>query len=45
MFVGPGGFTPKTWKTRAGAERSQKAFIEAGMREVLELQEDGSLPG
>ena len=43
-FVGPGGYTLKTWKTRAGAERSQKAWIESGTREIVELTPEGSLP-
>ncbi len=32
--VGPGGYRLKTWKTRAGAERSQKAFLEGGFRKI-----------
>lgn len=39
--VGPGGYALKMWKTKAGAERAQKTWIEAWVREVVPLVSAG----
>ena len=39
MFYGPLGFSPKTYKTRAGAERAISSY--GGWRKVAELDKHG----